>query len=395
MRRWERDRKLLIRIMKRYSSGTASPDEEDFVKRYFLILEKRHGSEFVLSDLQLNELEAEIRNDLMKSIRMNRKSSLHQIHSLTWRRIAVAASVLVVFGIAAFLWSREAVPSPDLSGRRKLLPSNQIQPGTNKAILTLADGSSIVLDSSGNGMLTRQGNTRVFKLANGEIVYEALNAGESKIIYNTMSTPIGGTYRLVLPDGSKVWLNAASSITYPTSFTGKQRQVKTTGEIYFEIARDAARPFIVSLPDESAIQVVGTHFNVNAYGDNGIIQTTLIEGKVRVATSRTRVSLRPGQQAITAFHSDPAEIAVLDNIDIEQVTAWKNGYFHFNRVDITTVMKEIARWYDIEVVYEGSPPKDKFIGELPKNIQFTEVLRALEKIGVHFRVEAKKVIVTR
>lgn len=284
---------------------------------------------------------------------------------------------------------------------------NNIVPGGNKAILTLADGSSIALDSTPEGTVAKQGVSNIVKLANGKIAYETKGSAVNEVFMNTMSTPRGGQYKLQLPDGTDVWLNAASSITYPTAFTNNERNVSVTGELYFEVAKDKTRPFHVKVKSGSAqqkdmeIEVLGTHFNINAYEDESSIRTTLFEGSVKVALGEENSLLKPGQQSvinssreIIRQQKNSAAIAINNDVNLDEVIAWKDGYFQFKRADIQTVMRQIARWYDVEVVYEGAIPKDRFVGDLPMDANISQVLRTLEKVQVHFRIEGKKIIVT-
>jgi len=274
---------------------------------------------------------------------------------------------------------------------KKEVKQNDFLPGKNTAILTLADGSTIVLDSAKNGALTSQGNTKVIKLNNGQLAYSSSGA-TNEVLYNTMSTPRGGQYKLVLSDGSKVWLNAASSIHYPTSFPGNERKVEITGEAYFEVAHDAKKPFKVSV-NNMEVQVLGTHFNVNAYRDERTINTTLLEGSVKVTKGSSMSILKPGQQAIIQQAGDDKKITVENNIDVEAVIAWKNGYFSFTNADMTAVMRQISRWYDVDIVYEGKIPDRKFGGEISRNLNASQALKILQASKVHFRIEGKKIIV--
>jgi ferric-dicitrate binding protein FerR (iron transport regulator) len=230
----------------------------------------------------------------------------------------------------------------------------------------------------------------VVKQSNGQLAYNTQNEKPTEVLYNTLTTPRGGQYQLVLPDGSKVWLNAASAISYPTAFTGSERKVEIKGEAYFEIAKNTAMPFIVKVND-AQVQVLGTHFNINAYSDEDAIKTTLLEGAVKVTKDAASTLLKPGQQAILGRSSN--EIRVQENTDLDAVLAWKNGYFSFNQTDLATIMRQIARWYDVDIVYSDKVPERRFGGEIPRNTNAAEVLKMLEESKVHFRIEGRKVIV--
>jgi len=267
---------------------------------------------------------------------------------------------------------------------------NDRLPGGDKAMLTLADGSQIVLDSAGNGILAQQGNTKIIKQQDGQLIYNPAGEGTGEIAYNTLATPRGGQYKITLPDGSKVWLNAASSLKYPAAFTGNERKVEITGEAYFEIAKDESRPFKVQL-NQMEVEVLGTHFNINGYTDEEVIRTTLLEGRVKINTQDGHNFLKPGQQAQL---QKSGRIKLVDQADLEETMAWKDGNFQFENSDIQTVMRQIARWYDVEIEYKGTVSRH-FIGTISRNVNLSQVLTMLQQTGeVKFIIEGKKVIVT-
>jgi ferric-dicitrate binding protein FerR (iron transport regulator) len=307
-----------------------------------------------------------------------------------WRSVAAAAAILVLLGTGMYLWQTRL--SKTSLAKNQPLPhpaAGDASPGGNKAILTLANGKTIVLDTAANGTLARQGNTRVQKLGDGRLAYNALHEKPVEIFYNTLATPRGGQYQLALPDGSKVWLNAASSVSYPTVFAGRERKVEIKGEAYFEIAKNEAMPFVVQVNDVQVL-VLGTHFNINAYSDEASIKTTLLEGAVKVTKDAATALLKPGQQARTSHASSQIQVK---EADTEAAVAWKNGYFSFNQTDLPTVMRQIARWYDVDIVYSGKVPDRRFGGEIPRNINAAQVLKMLEESKVHFTIEGKKIIV--
>jgi transmembrane sensor len=281
---------------------------------------------------------------------------------------------------------------------------NDVQPGGNKAILTLADGSSIVLDSAGNGTLSIQGNTKILKLASGSLAYQQNRHGTvaEQPVYNTISTPRGGQYQVMLPDGSKVWLDAGSSLRFPTSFTGGMREVQLSGEAYFDIAANPQKPFRVDVRSGGSgkgaelqhIDVLGTQFNIMAYADEAMVKTTLLEGAVRVgAATGGTLKLAPGDQSqldrLTASH-----LAMVQDADVDAAVAWKNGYFDFNKADIQTIMRQLARWYDVDVSFRGHGSRDHlFYGGMQRNLPLSAVFDILGKSGVMFSIDGKKVIV--
>jgi ferric-dicitrate binding protein FerR (iron transport regulator) len=265
---------------------------------------------------------------------------------------------------------------------------NDVSPGGDKATLILADGSTIVLDETQNGTIAQQGNSKIIKL-DGKLSYDPTNKNSREIVYNTISTPKGGQYQLELPDGSQVWLNATSSIHFPTSFTGTERRIEITGEAYFEIAKNPNMPFIVTVSN-SEVQVLGTHFNINAYNDEDNVKTTLLEGSVRFVNDSSVNILKPGQQAQL---TKEGTTKVVSDVNVDNVVAWKNGLFDFENASIETVMRQLSRWYDVEIEYKGKTD-DLFIAEMRRNIKLSDALKALELTGkVKFDIQDKKIIV--
>ncbi|SEW53075.1 FecR family protein [Chitinophaga arvensicola] len=261
-------------------------------------------------------------------------------------------------------------------------PVKDIAPGGNRAILTLSDGSQIPLDSAGNGVLAQQGGTRITKLSNGQLAYNGAGTKDDQVLYNTMSTPLGGQYKLILPDGTTVWLNAGSSISYPTAFTGTERSVSVTGEAYFEVAKNDKMPFRVKAGN-TTIEVLGTDFNVNAYKDEASINTTLLQGAVRVSAQQQVQILKPGQQARVNGNT----LQVINHVDINEVMAWKKGFFSFNDADLPTVMRQLSRWYNVQVTYEGGIPERVFTGEIGRDLTLSQVLKGLTKTRIKYRIE--------
>ena len=305
-----------------------------------------------------------------------------------WMPYAAAAVILLIAGI--ILFSKRSTQSIVMTTPRPA-PVKDLPPGGNKAILTLADGAVIDLDDAKNGDIARDGNARIVKPGNnGTLVYHAMPGNQQAIAYNTVTTPRGGQYQLGLSDGSKVWLNASSSIHFPTTFNGKERTVELTGEGYFEIARNTAMPFSV-IVNGIRVHVLGTHFNINAYHDEPVVRTTLIEGGLKVVAAEQTVLLRPGQQAVAG--GDSRSLKLDPGADLEEVMAWKNGIFNFKNQDIEVIMRQISRWYDVEVVYEGKRPEGHFSGMISRNTPAYTVLKMLEYGGVHFKIVGGKIII--
>jgi ferric-dicitrate binding protein FerR (iron transport regulator) len=313
----------------------------------------------------------------------------HRPKVISLRAIGIAASILGIVVVATFLLlnkngSKQVVKTK--AGDHKF--KNDVDPGGNKATLTLADGSVILLDEAKNGVLAQQGAAKVIKL-DGKLLYDPAFDSRGQMVYNRISTPKGGQYQLELPDGSLVWLNATSSIRFPTSFTEKERRVEITGEAYLEVAKKPGKPFVVTV-NSSEIQVLGTHFNINAYGDEDNLRTTLLEGSIKFVNGNTSHILHPGQQSQL---TKDRTVNVVSKVDVDDVIAWKNGLFSFENAGIEAIMRQLARWYDVDVDFRGRTD-DLFIAEMNRNIKLSDVLTALELTGkIRFEIEGKKIIV--
>jgi len=313
-----------------------------------------------------------------------------------WHKYKWAAAIMLsilMFGVFHFSKKSNALPAKNIELVAIPNQHNDLKAGRNKAILVLADGSSVPLDDSLNGSIINQGNTKLTKLSNGQLVYNSFGSPVAEVLYNKIVTPRGGQYKLTLADGTKIWLNSASSLRFPVVFRGLNREVEVSGEAYFEVEKDVKHPFKVTVRvlnrNPEVVEVLGTHFNVNAYADERNFSTTVFEGSVQVhhATGITRI--KPGQQ----LQSGTGLAIVINNTDLEEVIAWKEGIFHFEDADINYVMRQIARWYDIEVAYVGNITTH-FDGGIPKNVNVLKVLNMLELTGeVKFNIEGRKVVV--
>lgn len=299
-----------------------------------------------------------------------------------------AAAVLLIVAGAGTMWLLHQRSQSATSTDKPVAINTTIAPGGNHATLKLSDGTLISLDSANVGAIAQQENVAISKSASGTVEYNVKGSGAATAM-NTLSTPKGGQYKLVLPDGSKVWLNAASSITFPARFSSQDRKVSITGEAYFEITNDATRPFFVKAK-ETEVKVLGTSFNINAYDDEPVLATTLIAGAVMVNNKMHSQKLQPGQQTQTKGE----ELSLIKNTDVDAVIAWKEGFFNFQDMHLQAVMRQLERWYDIEVAYEGSVHNIAFYGKLSKDLTLQETLDGMAKTGLHFRLEGRRLIVT-
>ncbi len=315
------------------------------------------------------------------------------------RRWVAAASIVLALAGGAYFWLQQREGQvPEAS---TVITSEDVQaPQTTKAMITLADGRTVSLDSIASGMLAQQADVTVTKTADGQIIY---SGNTSEMAYNTLTNPKGSqVIDMKLADGSRVWLNAGSSVTFPISFSGNERKVTITGEAYFEVTtlrkpgeKSAFAPFIVQ-KDNVQVLVKGTHFNINAYDDESELKVTLLEGRVIVSTGeaaeRQEAALEPGKQA---RYGKNGKIAVASDVDLDEVMAWKNGLFDFSSADIQVIMRQIGRWYDLEVSFEGAIPQREFSGKIARNTLLSNVLKILEQSNIHFRMEQNRIVVTR
>ena len=315
-----------------------------------------------------------------------------------WRPLYAVAALLLVFLAFGgyFLLQYNTTSNPEFTAKKKVI---DVSPGQNKAVLTLADGTKIKLTGSNTGILASEGNVSISKNKEGQIVYETLANDKSNtnaIAYNTLSTPRGGQYQVNLPDGTKVWLNATTTLKFPVVFNKNERRVELNGEAYFEVnpissSKGSAKkiPFLV-ISHGQKIEVLGTHFNVNAYADEPNIKTTLLEGSVKVINSNAQQSavLKPGQQSVV-----DNEITVTD-VDATQAIDWQQGYFTFDNESVESIMRKISRWYNVSVTYQGNIRHRKFGGRISKFENVSQILQIMEKTKViHFKIEERRIIV--
>lgn len=316
-------------------------------------------------------------------------TSVHFMRRWGW---VAAASFLVLLGTGVFFMLNKKTPVKTLAEK----PVN-ITPGKAGAVLTLGDGSQVVLDSLNNGLVAAQNGSQAV-LKNGQLVYDNTGQANGQVVYNTISTPKGRQFSLVLPDGSEAWLNAASSVRYPTAFTGWERNVEVTGEVYFEVAKNAEMPFRVNVNHRATIDVLGTDFNVNAYENEKYVNTTLITGSIRIQAGNAEqqgnsVLLKPGQRAQVS-NSASFSITVTNNADAKNAIAWKNGYFNLDDLSLEELMRQVERWYDVQVVYEKGVPAKSFFGKVNRDLPLLDFMEGLKDWGVRFRLDGRKLIIT-
>lgn len=355
-------------------------DQEGQTVRLAHLMLQAEG-EAILPD-DLSGTEDRIVRKVLANIQTGSVVRLRRTRAWIW-----AAAALLLVGIGASLWRMSEKPRP--AHISETAPASDVEPGSDKAYLTLSDGTTVTLDSVSGGIVARQGNTAVVKLSGGQVVYRPAGGhtpgtqGSPVPDMNTMRTPRGGQYHLTLPDGTEVWLNAASSITYPVAFQGAQRRVTVSGEAYFQVAAGKA-PFILDVGGKSSVEVLGTSFDVSSYPEEEVIKTTLLDGRVKViAPGGPSLTLRPGQQARVRH----GQVSLVEHVDTDNAIAWKNGLFNFENVRLDDAMRQLERWYDIEVVYTKGVPDIQFEGEISRNVKLSDLLKVLSRAEVKFRIE--------
>ncbi|WP_423146003.1 FecR domain-containing protein [Rubrolithibacter danxiaensis] len=376
-----------------YSNKTATPQEKE---ELFQLL--RGLSDEELTVLLKSEWENMDADDRVFSSNTSKKI-LHNILKtgnrssfvslLLWYKLAAAAAVLIFLSIGLYFFVNTEKKEKQKITEKPF--AEDVLPGGNKAILMTADGKTIVLDSQKNGVIANQGNVQINKTRDGQLIFKvAKTAFANKFAgLNTIVTPRGGQYQVVLPDGSKVWLNAATSLRFPGIFKGSSRQVELQGEAYFEVAKNPAMPFIVQ-SSSAEVRVLGTHFNVKSYEDESVMKTTLLEGAVQLSNAAFSGILKPGEQALL---NSKGEVKITDNIDIYDEIAWKNGLFQFNDADIAEIMRQLSRWYDVDISYRGGIPEKRFTGRISRNVNASEILNMLKYTGVNSRIEGRNIVI--
>jgi transmembrane sensor len=382
-------------LLDRYFNGTCSKAEQLNVEAWLETYNKEDNEWLTMSktqqELWLNSLFTKIESEIDQPKVIRKFVRRSPLRTGMLLKIAATVILLLSIGLLFFKYQQNAQMTAATANR-------EIITGGNKAILTLANGQTIDLSHSKNGEIATQAGLSITKKANGELIYEASGRKETSentnlaITYNTISTPRGGKYQINLPDGTQVWLNAASSVRFPASFNGlTNRKVELSGEAYFEVAKDANKPFIV-VTEKQETQVLGTHFNISSYEDEGQTKTTLLEGSIRVSDKANKnIILKPGQQS--TLKEGNIDIR---NVDENDAVAWKMGFFSFNDENLESIMRKISRWYDVDIHYQDTFSKTSFLGTISRSKNITSVLKILEKSGeIHFKIEGRRITVMR
>jgi len=375
-------KKDFLNLVEKYLNGTASAEEIKTIEDYYSHFSNDPEITDSLNKDEINALKTTLRQKIDNRIDRAEKQAvpIYRKEYFQW-----AASILLFLALSLFIANKLR--------HKQVFPQAQnhdVAPGGNKATLTLADGSKIDLNSSKNGVLTAQPGTHIVKQS-GQLAYQAA-AGDQRVAqvsYNILTTPKGGQYQLTLVDGTKVWLNAASSLKFPTVFSGTERIVELTGEAFFEVAHNSKQPFIVKTARQ-VVQDIGTQFDINSYADEDIVSTTLVEGSVKIYDAKGQTMIKPGQQYV--LKADESS-EVKNDVDVEEITAWKSGMFQFNNANIKTIMRQIGRWYDVDVEYRGQIPSSTYHGRISRNSNASAVLKILELSGINFSIEGRKIIV--
>lgn len=364
-------------LLNKYRCGSITQEEMLLLEAWYL--EWKPGKE-ELDEEEVEAIKAEVWRNLSRQPEKKRRDNINYL-------LGAAAIICLIGFFSLFIFSSEdAVPVQSVK--------TDFPPGGNKAVLSLSTGKKILLTDSDNGIVGQEGDILIKKAEDGKIVYEPLASKSNEVLYNTLTTPRGGQYQTVLSDGTKVWLNASSSLEFPVRFIGSQRMVKIVGEAYFEVSHDKKRPFTVVCGNQE-IQVLGTHFNVSSYPEDSGTATTLVNGSVRIKNIRSGMlkMLSPGQAAVIQKGSGRIDIF---RANIDEALAWKQGYFIFDDQPITTIMKVMSRWYNVDIQYVNVDNTDRFGGTFSKSRNLSETLNNIEELGnVRFDLRPGKIIVKK
>lgn len=361
---------------------TAWYDESDANREYFERVKNNYQSDLEPEDINLNSAWNTI--DKIISPERNRRS---------YYKYAIAASVALLIGIGYYNTTQRTTSFNSINKEKEnTVVEKERQKNSDEVILTLSDGSKVVLNDQKNGVVASQEDIVITKDKDGQIRYEDKNSDhKGKVSFNTLITPNGKTFQIALPDGTVVWMNAGSSLKYPTYFEGNERSVALTGEAYFEVAHNPKMPFKV-LSNGQEVEVLGTHFNVRAYENEPLLKTTLLEGKIKITEGSNSALVKPGQQIVVSLDKHSMRTR---EVNAELAVAWKNRLFYFENAKYDEIMREIERWYDVDVIYKGKIPDERFEGAIQKDLKLDQVLKMLESKDIHFKISGKEVIVTQ
>nr|WP_121273533.1 FecR family protein [Pedobacter schmidteae] len=369
-------------ILTKYLEGKSTAEEKALLESWHLNY-ALDGAEDLSAEEQKKDLD-KVWTLLQQPVPVVKRTRL-------WPRLAIAAAVIFVGGIGLFFYQQKKAAE-----REQFKLAASLLPGKNDAVLTLSNGKKVILNETAAGEIAQESGLSITKAADGTIVYnnslspEMMKAKDSKLQYNTIATPRGGKYQINLPDGTKVWLNSASELKYPVIFASNERRVELKGEAYFEVSKNKTSPFHVKTINQD-LEVLGTHFNINAFADEQETKTTLLEGSVKIVPVNSNrsskipgsVLLKPGQQVVL----DKDELNV-KKADISEVMSWKNGVFQFNDTELSSIMRQASRWYDVDVVYENQIPLITFTGEVSRNVNAATFLDMLKYLDVKFKIES-------
>jgi transmembrane sensor len=379
-------KKYFRKILSKYNNGKANLEEKRFLETFYNLFESEEDLVTAANEQDYEHVKDSIKNVIDNQITHRKKRGIIKFKP-TWLNAAAAVVTLFLMSYGTYLLLKtDKVWNTELSRNNY----KHIIPGGNKAVLTLADGTQLILDDSAKGEVARQAGVVITKAADGRIIYHTIASNSSaQPLLNTITTPKGGQYQVVLPDSSIVWLNSASSITYPTAFSGRERLVSLQGEAYFEIAKNKKLPFRVKSGLQT-VEVLGTHFNVNAYNDEPEMETTLLEGSVKLSSPLSVALIVPGEQGVV---EESGQI-IKRMVDTDSEIAWKKGLFSFKGQDIYAIMRQISRWYNIDVTYDKGLPPEKYYGEIERSSRLENVFKILELNNVVFSLQGKTVRVS-
>lgn len=369
-------------LSRKYLSGTATPEEKEVVEQWYY----DYGEELeVFVGYTEEQTEKELHDKLLNRLRTTLHSTPRAKVIPVWKKLAAAAAVVAILTVGAWYFIQRNSSETSV----QLAQQTEISPGFEQAILTTSDGNKIELGKNKLDQIKEKNGVTIRN--NGSQLSYATPSSGNVVVYNTLEVPRKGVYSVQLADGTKVWLNSLSALRYPTSFPGGERRVSIKGEAYFEVAKNPHQPFVVEVEGGQEVTVLGTHFNVNAYSNEDQIRTTLLEGSVRVKAGTATHTLAPGQEA--QFNLVSRDLQLKKNVDGNDVISWKNGFFVCNGKDLQAILRQVTRWYDIEIEYQGNIQPDIFEGTIERNMNLSELLIVLEITGVKFSLQGKKLIV--